>query len=95
MKRDAGLQPERTSLAWNRTALTSAACSLLLLNTAARHGWGSAAVPALCTAALSVMLVLLGRHRHLTMTPSRVMLAIGTLVAVACVSALPLVWNGR
>lgn len=95
MSRDAGLQPERTNLAWNRTALASAACSLLLLNTAARHGWGLAIVPALFTSAVAVTLILFGRHRHLTTTHPRILLGIGALVTLACVSALPLVLHGR
>jgi uncharacterized membrane protein YidH (DUF202 family) len=94
MSRDAGLQPERTTLAWNRTALAAAACSLLLLNTAARHGWSSAIVPAVCTAAVSASLVTLGRHRQSSVKQSRGLFLISALVNLACVSALPLVWNG-
>ena len=88
MKRDRGLQPERTNLAWNRTALASAACALLLLHVAAGHGWGLATVPAVCTAAVAVTLVVLGRHRHLGTTGPRVLALVAVLVTVACVSAL-------
>ncbi|MFJ8962581.1 DUF202 domain-containing protein [Lentzea sp. NPDC102401] len=91
MNRDAGLQPERTALAWNRTALAAAACSLLLLNSAARHGWGSAVVPAVCTAAVSASLVLFGRRRPNGTHPLAFML-ISALVSIACVSGASLVW---
>lgn len=90
MNRDAGLQPERTSLAWHRTALASAACSLLFVGVAARHGWGVATLPAVCTAGVSVTLVLLGRRGQLAARP-RVLLLLAVLVTIACVSAVPLV----
>lgn len=35
---DAGLQPERTALAWQRTAVSFAAASLLFLRWATQHG---------------------------------------------------------
>ncbi|MEV6717954.1 DUF202 domain-containing protein [Lentzea sp. NPDC051208] len=90
MNRDPGLQPERTHLAWSRTALASAACSLLLMNVAARHGWGSATLPAVCTAVWSVALVLFGRRRRLIARP-QVLFAVALLATAACLSALPLV----
>ncbi|MEO6090195.1 MAG: DUF202 domain-containing protein [Umezawaea sp.] len=42
---DRGLQQERTDLAWRRTALSAAACAVLLLHAAAREGWGAHVVP--------------------------------------------------
>lgn len=38
VREDPGLQPERTSLAWQRTALSFVAASLLFLRWAAQHG---------------------------------------------------------
>jgi hypothetical protein len=90
VNRDAGLQPERTSLAWHRTALAAAACSLLFVGVAVRHGWALAMLPAVCTAGVSVTLVLLGRHGQLAARP-RVLLVLAALVTIACVSAVPLV----
>ncbi|SEQ87100.1 protein of unknown function [Lentzea xinjiangensis] len=90
MNRDPGLQPERTRLAWHRTALSAAACSLLLVGVAARHGWALATPPAVCTAAVSMTLVLLGRRGQLSARP-RVLLLLAVLVTGGCVSAIPLV----
>ncbi|MFC3897680.1 DUF202 domain-containing protein [Lentzea rhizosphaerae] len=90
MNRDAGLQPERTSLAWHRTALAAAACSLLLVGVAARHGWGLATLPAVCTAAVSGTLVLFARRGQLAARP-RVLLLLAVLATGACVAAVPLV----
>src|SRR5207244_1824897 len=58
-----GLQPERTDLAWTRTALGAAGAALLLLDVAARRGLTlGALLPAVLTAAVAVTLALLGRR---------------------------------
>jgi hypothetical protein len=94
--RDPGLQPERTDLAWQRTALAAAACALLLLHAASRQGWGAAIVPVVLTATASIALTVTGRRRHrqaAARVPARRwhLALVGVLVAAACVSALPII----
>ncbi|MGW4057488.1 DUF202 domain-containing protein [Amycolatopsis sp. NPDC004747] len=59
-----GAQAERTGLAWRRTALASAACTVLLLHSAAQRHWGGTLVPVLLAAATSALLAAIGRHRE-------------------------------
>ncbi|TWE22710.1 uncharacterized membrane protein YidH (DUF202 family) [Prauserella muralis] len=60
-----GLQPERTGLAWQRSALAAGACALLLLHAASRHGWGLLSLPgALCAATAAVLAVGGGRREQ-------------------------------
>lgn len=68
MKRDPGLQPERTALAWRRTALSMFVNGALLVRAAAEAG-----SPALWTASLLVLLAsatvfAVGSHRRRTLT---------------------------
>jgi hypothetical protein len=64
MTAPAGAQAERTGLAWRRTALASAACTLLLLHSAALRHWGLALVPVILSAATSALLAVVGAHRE-------------------------------
>ena len=59
-----GAQAERTGLAWRRTALASAACTMLLLHTAAQRHWGAALIPVLLSAATSALLAVVGAYRE-------------------------------
>ncbi|UUV30221.1 DUF202 domain-containing protein [Amycolatopsis roodepoortensis] len=62
--RDHGAQAERTGLAWRRTALAATACTLLLLHTAARRGWGTAVVPVVFAGAMVITFVVAGAIRE-------------------------------
>jgi uncharacterized membrane protein YidH (DUF202 family) len=60
----AGAQAERTGLAWRRTALAAAACTVLLLHSAAQRHWGLALVPVLLSAGTSALLAAVGALRE-------------------------------
>lgn len=86
--RDPGLQPERTELAWRRTALSAAACSALLLHTAARSGWGFGVIPGVLTAVVALAVAVAGRRR--SRGGGRLHLLIGVVLTIACLSATTL-----
>ncbi|QFZ19504.1 DUF202 domain-containing protein [Saccharothrix syringae] len=90
MNPDPGLQPERTGLAWKRTALTAAACTLLLADAAVRQGWG--ALPAVLTGTAAVVLAAGGQRRHRDGAEAPVdvvaLLLVAALVVLACLVAL-------
>jgi uncharacterized membrane protein YidH (DUF202 family) len=93
---DAGLQPERTSLAWNRTGLALVVNALLVL----RAGWASGrfalvvVAAALLIAAGSTVFYGAWRQRHLstglgmTAPPALAVAATATITLVACVAGL-------
>ncbi|MEU8634364.1 DUF202 domain-containing protein [Amycolatopsis sp. NPDC048633] len=59
-----GAQAERTGLAWRRTALASAACTVLLLHSAAQRHWGVSLVPVLFAAVTSALLAAVAARRE-------------------------------
>lgn len=61
--RDPGLQPERTGLAWWRTALSITAVALLALRTALTAGSGWSLAASVIGAAAAVVLLLVGWDR--------------------------------
>lgn len=71
MTAPAGAQAERTGLAWRRTALASAACTALLLHSAAQRHWGLALVPVLLAAGTSALLAAAGARRERDLRTAR------------------------
>ena len=62
--RDPGLQPERTVLAWERTAFSAVVVAALMLRHAAESGWGAATVPAMFASGTAVVAIVSGRARR-------------------------------
>lgn len=96
-----GGQPERTGLAWQRTALASAACTGLLLHGAVTDGSALlvAAAPLAVVTTLALALVGVLRSRSLRRTTEAlhpaVAAASGVLVSLTAAAALVAVLTGR
>lgn len=58
-----GLQPARTRLAWQRTALAAAVCALLLFHSAAEQGWAASTAAAVLASITAAVLAVVGRYR--------------------------------
>lgn len=89
---EAGLQPERTALAWHRTALSAAVGALLFLRAAVADGSLSsvAVLPALLATATTLWCVHNGRSGR--DGPNRTAVAVtAALAATTCLAALPAV----
>ncbi|MFJ7218217.1 DUF202 domain-containing protein [Amycolatopsis sp. NPDC098790] len=78
-----GAQAERTGLAWRRTALASAACTVLLLHSAAQRHGGAALVPVVFAAVTSALLAGVGVRRERTLRTGRPVAMGSMLPAVA------------
>jgi hypothetical protein len=51
-------------LAWQRTALAAAACTLLLLHSASLQHWGAAAIPSVLAGCTAITLAVVGAYRE-------------------------------
>jgi uncharacterized membrane protein YidH (DUF202 family) len=78
-----GAQAERTGLAWRRTALASAACTVLLLHSAAQRHWGASLVPVLLAAVTSALLAAVAVRRERALRTARPVVMSPVLPAVA------------
>ncbi|MFE3289595.1 DUF202 domain-containing protein [Rhodococcus sp. NPDC059234] len=61
--RDPGLQVERTSLAWRRTAMSAMVTAVLLVNQVVQRGSSEAAIPGLLAASMMLGFAGIGHHR--------------------------------
>jgi uncharacterized membrane protein YidH (DUF202 family) len=78
-----GAQAERTGLAWRRTALASAACTVLLLHSAAQRHWGVSLVPVLLAAMTSALLAAVAVRRERALRTARPVVMSPVLPAIA------------
>ncbi len=94
MNTPVGAQAQRTGLAWRRTALACAACTVLLLHSAAQRHWGLTLLPVLLAAGTSVLLAGIGMRRERALRaaepgpPSRLLPAITSLAVTATAASV-------
>ncbi|TNC27613.1 DUF202 domain-containing protein [Amycolatopsis alkalitolerans] len=88
--RDPGLQPERTTLSWQRTGLSAAIVTALLVRQGILTGSALEAAAGCCGAVLVVLTLVSGRrpgvHRW------RLLLATSLTVATASLATVRLFW---
>ncbi|WP_020666723.1 DUF202 domain-containing protein [Amycolatopsis nigrescens] len=93
-----GAQRQRTGLAWQRTALGAAGCTLLLAHAAGKQDWGIGLLPVVFGAITTVMLSGAGRRRERALRADNPTTPINrstikvtaVMVVMTVVSALPL-----
>ncbi|MGW6379161.1 DUF202 domain-containing protein [Rhodococcus sp. NPDC055112] len=86
--RDPGLQVERTSLAWRRTALSALAGAALFVNQVVQRGWSTAALPWLLAASMMLGLTVIGHRRARRLREERTTANSHSVTAGACVVGL-------
>ncbi|MEV2248621.1 DUF202 domain-containing protein [Streptomyces sp. NPDC049970] len=95
-KRDPGLQPERTRLAWRRTTLASTVVGLLAVRQALHDGTTPAGVLAVALSLLAWLGFLAVAHRRVTgmssarpvpLSPRHALTAVGCTLALAVFAA--------
>lgn len=97
MTAPARAQAEHTGLVWRRTALASAACTVLLLHSAAQHHWGLSLIPVLLSAVTSALLAAIGAQRERALRhpepgpPSPALPAIASLAVTATAASVAIV----
>ena len=87
-----GLQPERTDLAWRRTALAAAGCALVLLDAAVRKNLTLLTLLPTILSATAAVALALGRRSGDTplIARPRVLAVISVLLTAAALTALHL-----